>query len=315
MEARRLALSIVSPVYQASETVGELVSQISDAAGKVTEDFEIVLVDDRSGDDSWIRIVEQAKKNPRVRGARLSRNFGQHAAITAALTLARGDRVVVMDCDLQHDPKEIPRLCSKADEGYDIVLACHDTRKHAPHRNIGAKAFRAVTTLVSGRNQPECSVGTYSLLSRKVVVAFLGFQERHRHYQHILQSVGFSISKVEVEHRARERGRSSYSLASLVRHAVHGMIGQSDRLLSFVLFLGAFCCVGALVGICYVVFRWAFWGLLEGWASLVVLILSATGIILFTLGVLGLYIGGIFEQVRARPIFLIDQTTPINQDA
>ena len=315
MEARRLALSIVSPVYQASGTVDALVSQISDAASKVTEEFEIILVDDRSSDDSWIRIVEQSKKNPRLRGARLSRNFGQHAAITAALSLARGDRVVVMDCDLQHDPKEIPRLWSKADEGYDIILAYHNTRRHAPHRNIGAKVFRAVTTLVSGRNQPECSVGTYSLLSRKVVAAFLKFQERHRHYHHILQSAGFSVSKVEVEHRARGRGRSSYSLASLLRHAVHGMLGQSDRLLSAALFLGAFCCVGALVGISYVVFRWAFWGLLEGWASLVVLMLGAMGVILFTLGVLGLYIGGIFEQVRARPIFLIDETTPIDQDA
>jgi len=314
MEARRVKLSIVSPVYQAGETVCELVSQISDAASKVTEDFEIVLVDDRSSDDSWSRIVEESKRDPRVRGARLSRNFGQHAAITAALSLARGDRVVVMDCDLQHDPKEIPRLFSKADEGYDIVLAYHDARRHAIHRNIGANMFRLITTWVSGRNQPECSLGTYSLLSRKVVDAFLGFQERHRHYHHILQSAGFSVSKLEVEHRVRARGTSSYSLAKLMRHALHGMLGQSDRLLSAALFLGAFCCVGALIGICYVVLSWALLGSLEGWASLVVLILGATGVILFTLGVLGLYIGGIFEQVRARPIFLIDQTTPYEQD-
>jgi glycosyltransferase involved in cell wall biosynthesis len=309
METRRVALSIVSPVYQAGETVGELVSEITDAASKVTDDFEIVLVDDRSSDDSWSRIVEESKRSPRVRGARLSRNFGQHAAITAALSLARGDRVVVMDCDLQHDPKEIPRLCAKADEGYDIVLAYHVARRHALHRNLGAKAFRVITTWVSGRNQPECSVGTYSLLSRKVVSAFLGFQERHRHYHHILQSAGFSVSKVEVDHRARARGRSSYSLAKLMRHAVHGMLGQSDRLLNAVLFLGAFCCVSALLGICYVVLRWALSGLLVGWASLAVLLLGATGVILFTLGVLGLYIGGIFEQVRARPLFLIDETT------
>jgi glycosyltransferase involved in cell wall biosynthesis len=315
METRRIALSIVSPVYQAGETVGELVSQIIDAASKVTEDFEIVLIDDRSSDDSWIRIVQESRKSPIVRGARLSRNFGQHAAITAALSLARGDRVIVMDCDLQHDPKEIPRLCGKADEGYDIVLASHDTRRHALYRNLGAGAFRAITMWLSGRDQLECSVGTYSLLNRKVVSAFLMFTERHRHYHQILQATGFTVSKVEVEHRPRDRGRSSYTLAKLVRHAVHGMLGQSDRLLSAALFLGAFCCVGALMGICYVLFRWAVWGLLEGWGSLVVLILGATGLILFTLGVLGLYIGGIFEQVRARPIFLIDQTTDSDQDA
>jgi len=310
MEEKTVALSVVSPVYQASGTLGDLVTRVSEAALKVTDNFEIVLVDDCSRDDSWQQIQSAARVNARIRGARLSRNFGQHAAITAALSLAQGQRVVVMDCDLQHNPAEIPKLWAKADEGYDLVLAYHKQRKHAWHRNLGASIFRWLNTCFSGKTQPECSLGTFSLLSRKVVDAFLKFREVHRHYHHILQYAGFRVAQVDVDHCERPTGTSSYSMRQLIRHALHGMLGQSDRLLHSALALGLTCCFFAFLGILYTIFRYATSGLLEGWASLVVLLLGSTGVILFTLGVLGIYIGGIFEQVRGRPIYLIDETTP-----
>lgn len=309
MEASSLELSVVSPVYQAGEMVDELVGRVSEAAEKLTDSFEIVLVDDCSHDDSWGRIQQAAKRDSRVRGARLSRNFGQHAAITAALSLARGNKVVVMDCDLQHDPAEIPRLWAKAAEGFDVVLAYHIERKHNWYRNAGANAFRRLNTWLSGRPQPECSVGTFSLLNRKVVDAFLSYRETHRHYLHILQSAGFRVGQVQVGHHERSVGVSSYTARKLVRHAIHGMLGQSDRLLFAALVLGVVCSVSAVFGVVYVVLRYAISGLLEGWASIVVLLLGSTGIILFMLGVLGLYVGGIFEQVRRRPIFIINETT------
>jgi glycosyltransferase involved in cell wall biosynthesis len=309
MEIRGVELSVVSPVYQAAEAVDQLVSRIAQAAQKITSNFEIILVDDRSIDESWARIVLAARSDPRIRGARLSRNVGQHAAITAALSLARGQRVIVMDCDLQHDPAAFPQLWEKANQGFDVVLAYDDARQHARHRNLGARAFRLVNTWLSGREQPECSLGTYSLLSRKVVDAFLQYRETHRHYHHILRSAGFNVGRVKVDHQMRLAGSSSYDFRKLVRHAIHGMLGQSDRLLYGALFLGFICCVAALVGVGLVLERWLIGGLLPGWASLVVVQLASTGITLFTLGVIGIYIGGIFEQVRSRPLFLIDQTT------
>lgn len=309
MAATFVALSIVSPVYQAAGTVTELVRRITEHARTITDNFEIVLVDDRSQDESWAMILEVARTNRQVRGARLSRNFGQQAAITAALDLARGDHVIVMDCDLQHDPAEMPRLWAKAQEGYDVVLAHHEERQHAAHRNLGAAAFRLINTVLSGTEQAETGLGSYALLSRKVVDAFLRFPEAHRHFLQIIRWMGYRVAVVEARHQERFEGASSYTFRKLLRHAIHGTLGLSQRLLHLTVALGLAYFLAALAGVIYVVVRWTFWGSKEGWASIAVLVLASTAFILLTLGVLGLYIGGILDQVRSRPIFLIDETT------
>jgi dolichol-phosphate mannosyltransferase len=309
METQQIALSIVSPVYQAEGIVAELVRRITEGAHQITESFEIVLVEDRGPDESWARILEVAKQNPHVRGARLSRNFGQHAAITAALELAVGDYVILMDCDLQHDPAEMPRLWAKAQQGFDVVLARIQERKHAPYRNLGAEGFRMLTTLISGAEQAKTNLGNYSLLSRKVVAAFLQLPERQRHYLQIVRWMGFKVGYIDVEHHQRFQGHSSYTLRKLVRLALDGSISQSTRLLHLSLGLGAAYVMAAFLMAIYIVVRWAFWGLKEGWPSIAVLIIASTGFIIITLGVLGLYIGAILEEVRSRPLYIIDETT------
>jgi polyisoprenyl-phosphate glycosyltransferase len=309
METPRLAFSIISPVYQAEGIVAELVDRITEAARQITESFEIVLVEDRGADQSWARIVEIARRNPHVRGARLSRNFGQQAAITAALALTAGDYVILMDCDLQHDPAAIPRLWAKAQEGFDVVLARVEKRQHPRRRNIEAQAFRMFNILASGTEQAETNLGSFSLLSRKVVAAFLRVPERQRHYLQILHWMGFKVGYIEVEHQKRFHGQSSYTLGKLVRLALDGSVSQSRRLLHLSLGVGAAYVIVAFLMVVYIVVRWAFWGMKEGWPSIALLILASTGCILLTLGVLGLYIGAILEEVRARPLYIIDETT------
>jgi glycosyltransferase involved in cell wall biosynthesis len=302
-------LSIVSPVYRAESTVTELVRRIDEAAAKITDQYEIVLVEDRCPDGSWQKIVEAARSNPRVRGARLSRNFGQHAAITAALSLSRGNHVVVLDCDLQHDPAEIPKLYAKAMEGHDVVLVRHPERQHAPLRNFGASAFRWFNTLFSGNEQVDTDLSGFSILSRKVVDVFLLLPESQRHYLHIVTWLGFSAGYVDAQHHQRHAGSSSYTTRALIRHALHGTIGQSKRLLHLSIGLGFAYFAAATLGTACIVMRYILWGLKEGWASGIVLLLASTGCILLTLGIVGLYIGSIFEQVRGRPLFIIDETT------
>jgi dolichol-phosphate mannosyltransferase len=301
-------LSIVSPVYQAENTIKELVRRIDQAAAKITDKYEIILVEDRSFDDSWLKIVEVASSNPRVRGARLSRNYGQHAAITAALSLSKGEHVVVIDCDLQHDPGDIQLLYNNAVGGHDIVLARHPNRQHAPSRNIGAAFFCWIMTLFSGEKQLDTNLSGFSILSRKVVDAFLRFNESHRHFLHSVSWMGFSVSYVDILHHERLQGKSSYTIKSLIRHALHGIIGQSTRLLHLSILMGFMYFIASIIGIIYVLARYFFWGLKEGWASGIVLLLASTGSILLSLGIIGLYIGSIYEQVRGRPLFLIDET-------
>jgi polyisoprenyl-phosphate glycosyltransferase len=313
--SKRPVLSIVSPVYRAEGSVAELVRRIVAAISPLTDDFEIVLVDDRSPDASWPKVVEVAKSEPRVRGVRLARNFGQHAAITAALELARGETIVVMDCDLQHAPEEIPRMWEKLTEGHDIVLARFEERQHARHRNLGATAWRLMNTALSGKEQVPTNLGTFSMLTRPVVDAFLRFPEIHRHYLHILRWMGFRVAYVDVAHQERYEGRSSYTFVKLLKHAIVGTVGQSQRILYFALGLGAAFCALALIGVVWVVARSILYGSQAGWASVVVLILASTGVILFNLGILGLYIGSIFDQVRGRPIYLIGETTDTPPDS
>ena len=298
-------LSIISPVYGSAAIVAPLVARIVAAVTPVTPDFEIVLVEDCSPDDSWAQIVASAQRDYRVRGLRLSRNFGQHAAITAGLAQARGDYAVVMDCDLQDDPSYIPALLAKAREGYDIVLTRREERRHAWHRNLTARMFNTVFNLLSGHRPSDMRVGGYSLLSRKVIDAFLRIHDVHRHYLLILGWMGFPTAQIPVEHRLRHSGSSAYTFRKLVRHALAGLTSQSTLLLKISIGIGFGYCCAALLGAVYLCIGYFLHGFRAGWASTIVLLLASTGLILMAVGILGIYIGNIFEQVRNRPLYLI----------
>ena len=298
-------LSIVSPVYGAAAIVGPLVERISAAVAPLTAEFEIVLVEDGSPDNSWAQIAAVAGREPRVRGLRLARNFGQHAAITAGLAHTRGEYVVVMDCDLQDEPAYIPALLAKAREGYDIVLTRKANRRHAWHRNLAARGFAAVFTLLSGHRQADPQVGGYSILSRQVVDAFLQIKDVHRHYLLILGWLGFRTTVVPVEHKPRHSGRSSYTFRRLLRHALEGITSQSTLLLKFAVGIGFIYFCSSVAGATYLCISYFLHGFRAGWASTVVLLLASTGLILMAIGILGIYIGNIFEQVRNRPLYLV----------
>lgn len=304
----RPLLSIVSPVYRAEAIVDELVARIQQEVSAISEDFEIVLVEDGSPDNSWRKIEENCAANPRVKGVKLSRNFGQHHAITAGLSEARGQFVVVLDCDLQDDPKYIRDLYDKAKDGeFDIVYTLKKKREHPFFKNLFASLFFAVFNWLADNQQAHANVGSYSLLSRKAVDAFLRFRDAHRHYLMVLRWIGFRHTYVEVLHEQRFEGRSSYSISKLINHAINGITGYSDRVLRLAVGIGFAFFVFSVLTAVYLIIRYFFDGFLAGWTSTIVLILLSTGIILMAIGVAGIYIGKIFEQVKDRPIFLIDK--------
>ena len=307
-------LSIVSPVYSSAAIIAPLVERIVAAVAPLTAEFEIVLVEDGSPDNSWAQITAVASREPRVRGLRLARNFGQHAAITAGLAHAHGAHVVVMDCDLQDDPSYIPALLAKAREGYDIVLTRRANRRHAWHRNLGARGFAALFNLLSGHRPGDPQVGGYSILSRQVVDAFLQIRDVHRHYLLILGWLGFRTAVVPVEHQPRHSGRSTYTFRRLLRHALEGITSQSTLLLKFAVGVGFTYCCAALLGMIYLLIGYFLHGFRAGWASTIVLLLASTGLILMAIGILGIYIGNIFEQVRNRPLYLVQDRINLPSD-
>jgi dolichol-phosphate mannosyltransferase len=276
--------------------------------------YEIIFVDDRAQDESWPEIERLVELDPFVRGVRLSRNFGQHAAITAGLSQVRGEWVVVMDCDLQDPPEKIPDLYAKALEGHEIVFGRRTHKPTGPIRRLIASLYFRCLRMFTG-SHIEGQYGTFSIISRKVVNAFLDLKDQDRHYLMILSWLGFDTAAVDYEPALRYRGRSSYGLLQLIQHALDGVFFQTTVLLRWIVYLGFFLAsLGGALAV-YLLAARVFGHAYPGWTSIVVLTLVLCGFIILSTGITGLYIGKVFEQARGRPIFVVDRIAERSADA
>lgn len=300
-------ISVVSPVYQAAPIVPRLVSEVLSTLESLTDSFEIILVDDRSRDDSWNAIKQECNKSPQVRGLRLSRNFGQHSAITAGLGLAKGDWVVVMDCDLQDRPDQIPTLYRKALEGYDIVFARRRLRRDSRLKRFYSRAFYSVFSYLTETSQ-DAAIANFGIYHKKVIEAVLGMDDNIRYFPAMVQWVGFQSTRVDVEHSSRAQGESTYNLRRLLRLAVNNIISFSDKPLRLVaqggLILSA---ISFVIGLLYLVGYLLGVIKVAGYASLIISIWLTAGINVFVLGLVGIYVGKAFEKIKGRPVYIIDE--------
>jgi dolichol-phosphate mannosyltransferase len=301
-------LSVVVPVYGCGPCLHELHRRATATLEAMGVTYELVLVDDCADDGAWEAMADLAAGDPRVRGVRLSRNFGQHAAITAGLAQARGEWTVVMDCDLQDPPEEIPRLYAKAMEGHDIVLGRRAASRHHKGRRLGSQLYFRVMSAFTGLPF-DGSFGTFSIISRKVVTAFLQFQDQDRHYLFILHWLGFRQTAVDYDHRERSIGKSSYSPLRLLQHALDGVFFQTTVALRLIVAAGfVMAALGALIAV-YLVITRITGGAAPGWTSLAVFTLTTGGFTIISTGITGIYVGKVFDQVKGRPLFVIDRTT------
>jgi polyisoprenyl-phosphate glycosyltransferase len=300
-------ISVISPVYKAERMVNDLVNEIKDAVERLGVAFEIILVEDGSPDDSWSRIEDNCLRDSRIKGIKLSRNFGQHYAITAGLEAARGDYVVVIDCDLQDNPRYIIEMYAKAQEGYEVIHTVKQKREHSTFKNITAKYFFRVLDYLMESKSHGAAVGAYSMLSRKAVDAFLCIRETHRHYLMVVGMIGFKSYYLPIEHRKRGEGKSSYTFSKLVKHSIVGITSQSVRLLRMSVKIGFAMVIISLAWSAWIVFSYFMRGAAPGYTSLMAMMLLSTGIILTSIGIAGIYIGNIFEQVKNRPLYIIDK--------
>lgn len=307
MEAgERPYLSIVSPVYMAEELVAPLVKRVSAAAEGIGRPFEIVLVEDGSPDGSWEAIRSACAKHPHVVGAKLSRNFGQHHAISAGLAIARGEWVVVMDCDLQDRPEEIKALLDKAHTGYDAVLARRAVRQDGPLKRLSSSVFYSILGWLTGVPQ-DPAIANFGVYHRKLVDAIVAMPESIRYFPTMVRWVGFRRTTVDVEHATRPSGRTSYGLRKLIHLALDICLAYSDKPLRLVVLTGM---LVSFVGFGFAVYTilMALRGEIAvlGYASLIVSIWILSGLVILILGVVGLYVGKTFEGVKQRPAFIID---------
>lgn len=302
-------ISIVSPVYRAEALVDELVQRIQAAVSPLTEDYEIILVDDRSPDDSWTRITAQSARDARVCGLRLSRNFGQHQAITAGLDRCRGEWVVVLDCDLQDRPEEIPALLARAQSGFDMVQARRTERQDPWRKKLLSKLFYRVLSYLTESPQ-DPAVANFGIYHRKVIKAVLAMRESIRYFPTMVRWVGFRTAYLPVTHAERVTGRSSYGLGKRLELALDILLAYSDKPLRLTVKLGLLLSGGAFLFVPITLVRyWAGQIYQPGYTSLIISIWFFSGLILSVLGMVGLYIGKTFEQVKNRPIYLVDEDT------
>ncbi len=300
-------LSVVSPVYKADGIIDTLVNLITAECRLITDEFEIILVNDGSPDNSWEVLKSMAVTNKNIIGLNLSRNFGQHAAINAGLAIAKGDYVIVMDCDMQHHPKYIPQLVGKIKEGYDIVFTTTPKRAHSFFKNMLSgmyhRIYNYLTELDSNYNYT-----TYSIASKKIITVYKTLDEYNSHYLPKLRWLGFKQTAISIEHLVRENGKSSYNLKSLFIEGIKGLTANSVKLLRLNVFAGLLLSALAFVGIAVIIVLYFISGFLAGWASVTVLIMFSLGIILTSIGITGLYIGQTFEQVKKRPQYIVSDT-------
>lgn len=299
-------ISVVVPAYGCRDCLGTLCERLDSVLSALVPHYEIILVDDRSPDASWPIIEALSKQYRAVRGIRLSRNFGQQIAITAGLEASRGTYVVVMDCDLQDPPERIPDLYAEMLKGHDLVMAKRIERTHSPFRLAAAKTYYGLMHRLTGQ-AVDGQYGAFSMLSRKVVTAFLAFRERERHYILILSWLGFDRGTIEYAHTERHAGRSSYNFLKLAKHALNGMFFHTSVFLNWIVYAGLFFTAGSFGAGIYFIYRYFVSSSLPGWTSLVVAVLFSTGLILASVGAVGLYISRIFEMSKGRPLYVVDR--------
>jgi dolichol-phosphate mannosyltransferase len=301
-------LSVVIPVYNESSLVEELIRRVTINVKKITEDFEIIIVDDGSKDQTWELIGKEAKKENRVKGVKFSRNFGHHYAITAGLHTSTGDWVVVMDGDLQDRPEVIPDLYSKAQSGFDVVFVSRKNRPESIGYRILQRVYYSLLNKMSGMDF-DSKQANFSIISRKVVEGFKMFTENARFYGSVIKWLGFSRGFIEADHGVRFSGSPSYTFRKRINLARDVIIAFSDRPLRFITTIGASMAIISLFLVFIIVFRYMIYGFsVEGWASIVVAIFLCSGIILTQLGIIGIYIGSIFREVKSRPLYVIAET-------
>lgn len=297
-------IAVVIPVFNESEIVEELLNQVTQNVTKITDDFEILVIDDGSEDSTWKKLSIIAQRDKRVKAIQFSRNFGQHFAITAGLNQVKSDWVIVMDGDLQDRPEVIPSLYEKAMQGFDIVFVSRQNRPESLFYRIIQKIFYIFLNLLSGLNL-DSRQANFSILNRKVVEAFNLFPEYGRFYGSTIKWLGFTRSQIFANHGKRYAGSPSYTFKKRIKLATDIIIAFSERPLKGAIVLGALLSLISIFGGIFIGIRALTSGFsVIGWASLMVTILLVSGIILVVLGILGIYIGRIFQEVKSRPLYI-----------
>jgi dolichol-phosphate mannosyltransferase len=300
-------ISVVSPVYGCKDCLFELYFRLKKTLEKITPDFEIILVNDSSPDGAWESIVELVRSDKRVKGISLSRNFGQQYAISAGLDHCSGEWIVVMDCDLQDKPEEIFNLYSKTIENYDVVFGRRKLRQDKMVKRLLSRFFYKIFDYFT-ENETDSTVSNFGIYSKQVIQNYLQLRERSRLFPLLIKWQGFNIAYVDVEHSNRKTGKSSYTFTKLFNLAIDIIVSQSNKPLKISIKFGFSMAFFSMIYLIYLVVRKLFMEIPLGWTSIMVTVFFIGGLIFANLGLIGLYLGKIYNELKNRPLYIIKST-------
>jgi glycosyltransferase involved in cell wall biosynthesis len=311
MPSKKKRISIVSPAFDEAVILKIFYENLLNIVQKTFNayDWEIIFVDDGSEDNTRSVLKELRQKDHKVKWISLSRNFGHQAALTAGLKYANGDAVITMDCDLQHPASLIPEMLVRWESGFDLVLTIRgdDQSPNFMKRVTSGLFYRIINTMSNTRIKP--SAADFRLMSRKAVNAFLKFGEAHRFIRGMVSWMGFKTCELHYKPENRQAGTSKYTIKKMINLALDGLTSFSIIPLRISTLLGILIFFGTLAYALYAIVIWFIKpeNLQVGWTSLLVTVNLLGGAILLFIGLIGEYIGRIYEQVKMRPIYLIDE--------
>lgn len=302
-------LSIIIPIYNEEGNISELYDRITRVLNKITNDYELIFVNDGSKDASLIRLIELSKKDSKVFFINFSRNFGHQIAVSAGIDYCKGQAVVIIDADLQDPPEIIEELYHKYKEGYEVVYAKRSKRKgESWFKLLTAKIFYRLLVKITSIKIPV-DTGDFRLVDRKIVDYLKLMPEQNKFLRGQIAWLGFNQTYVEYERQERKHGVTGYPFSKMLRFALDGITSFSDKPLTLVMQAGIGVSLIAFLVILYTLFGYfSDQKTVPGWASTMVSILFLGGIQLISIGIIGLYISRINKNIINRPLYLVQNT-------
>lgn len=301
-------LSIILPSYNEEQNIANTAKVLEELLEAEQIDYELIFVSDGSVDGTYEEIKKAAAANPRIKGAQFSRNFGKEASIFAGLQLACGDACIVMDCDLQHPPAIIPKMWELWQQGYEVVEGVKSSRgKESLGYKLSAGVFYKIMSRLIKMDMNASS--DFKLIDRKVVNVLLELKERNTFFRALTFWAGFHTTKIEYEVQERQFGKSKWSLVSLMKYAVTNATSFSTLPLQLVTIMGAVSILFSFILAVQTMVKYLMGTAVEGFTTVILLILIIGGFIMLSLGVIGHYIARIYEEVKERPKYIISNVT------
>lgn len=301
-------ISVVVPCFNEGESLNELISQVVTVCEENSLSYELILIDDGSNDETWYIIEQNAPSNAKIKGIKLSRNHGHQIALTAGLSQAEGNLILMMDADLQDPPQLLPEMIKAINEGAEVAYGVRKSRSGETYfKKLTAKVFYKLINYLSSNTIPR-DTGDFRLITKRALETFLTMDEQFRFVRGMFSWIGFKQTAVFYHRNPRVAGETKYTIKKMVFFALDAVTSFSIAPIRFAVYLSLFSIFIAILTAAYVIISLISFSAVPGWASMLLIFSFFSSVQLIALGIIGEYIGRMFVEIKKRPLFIVEKT-------